>query len=354
MTMSDPLLEVENLTVQYDTRSGPLTAVSDATFTIEEGEYFGLVGESGCGKSTIAAALIGVLDDNGRVASGRIRYRGEEIHDLSERQLSDRIRWKEISYIPQSSMNSLDPLKRISEQAVRLGEVHYDYDRQESVERIEEMFEVVGLPESRVDDYAHQFSGGMSQRATIALALFLDPALIIADEPTTALDVIMQDQIFKYLDRIREETDTGMLLITHDISLVFESCDRMAVMHGGQMAESGSVRDVYHEPRHPYSILLQRAFPDITDVEKDLETIEGAPPQSMGDVSHCTFADRCPLAVDECRAAAPALEPVADADAPGSSAGDHAAACFRTEDSPELYGSSAEPTDADAPGGDGA
>lgn len=331
--MSDPpLLEVEDLTIQYDTLDGPQTAVSNASFTIESGEYFGLVGESGCGKSTIAKALIGGLDDNGRIESGFIRYRGDEIQDYSEREWNRGIRWTEVSLIPQSSMNNLDPLYRISDQAIEIAMAHTDMSKREALERFEDLFEVVGLQPDRIDEYPHQFSGGMQQRVIIALALFLEPSLIIADEPTTALDVIMQDQIFKHLDDLRDEFRTSMLLITHDISVVFESCNTMAVMHAGQLAEIGTVYDVYDEPRHPYSILLQRSFPDVSEPERDLATIGGNPPQSFGEVSRCTFADRCPWAIEECRAGEPPEVPVDGND-------EHLARCFRTGEMDELAAS---------------
>jgi oligopeptide/dipeptide ABC transporter ATP-binding protein len=306
--MSNPLLEVEDLTIQYRTPEGDLTAVSGASFTVEKGEYFGLVGESGCGKSTIAKALMGALDDNGRVVDGTIRYEGEQIQDFSERQYNDVLRWKEISWVPQGSMESLDPLQRIKKQALEIAEVHTNYSDEEALSRIEEAFEVVGLQKDRIQDYPHQFSGGMQQRAIIALAIFLDPSLIIADEPTTALDVLIQDQIFKYLDELKRTSDVGMILITHDISLVFESCEQMAIMHSGQVAERGLVTSLYEDPGHPYSILLQRAFPDIRYPNRTLEVIDGYPPETYGTVDCCTFADRCPWAVDECRHGAPPME----------------------------------------------
>ncbi|NHN42922.1 ABC transporter ATP-binding protein [Halorubellus sp. JP-L1] len=333
--MADALLEVDDLTVQYETPDGYLTAASNVSFSIEPGEYFGLVGESGCGKSTIAKAILGGLDSNGRIADGTIRFQGREIQDLSDRELSEDVRWQGISWIPQGSMSSLDPMRTIRSQAVEIGQTHTDMTEAAITEKFSEMFEVVGLPTERIDDYAHQFSGGMQQRALIALALFLEPSLIVADEPTTALDVIMQDQIFKYLDRIRDEIDASMLMITHDISLVFESCDSMAVMHGGQVAESGSVDAVYNNPRHPYAFMLQDAFPDIRDTDRTLQEIPGEPPQSYGAVTECTFADRCPYAVDECRNGAPPLERIDDPErADGKS---HLAACVRSDEAYEEY-----------------
>jgi oligopeptide/dipeptide ABC transporter ATP-binding protein len=326
--MANHLIEVEDLTVQYETASGRLTAVSDASFAIEEGSYFGLVGESGCGKSTIAKAILGGLDENGLVESGKIRFKGEEIQNYTDNEFNKNLRWKEISYIPQSSMNSLDPLQKLSEQAIQIGKTHTDMSEAEILDRFTEIFDVVGLQESRINDYPHEFSGGMSQRAIIALALFLEPSIIIADEPTTALDVIMQDQIFKYLDEIQDDLNQGMMLITHDISVVLESCDSMAIMHGGQIAETGTVEDLFDEPRHPYSILLQRAFPDVRYPDRELSIIEGTPPQSVGGITRCTFADRCPWAIEECRQAAPPLESIESETRGGK------AACFRKD---EIY-----------------
>ena len=329
--MSEPLLEVEDLTIRYETDGGDITAVSDASFSIDEGEFFGLAGESGSGKSTTAKAIIGGLDDNGFVDSGTVRYRGREIQDFSDEQLNRELRWKEISWIPQSSMNSLDPLQRVSEQALEIGQVHTDLSNREIREKLKEMFDVVGLQQSRIDDYPHQFSGGMQQRAIIALALFLEPSLVIADEPTTALDVIMQDQIFKYLDRMKTDASTSLLLITHDISVIFESCDSVAIMHASQIAERGSAESVHDNPRHPYAFMFKEAFPDIREPDRELEVIEGYPPELIGEVSACSFADRCPWAVEECRKSAPPLEPVGDDDAT------HAASCFRSDEAYELY-----------------
>lgn len=331
MSESVPLLELDDATIQYETGAGMVTAVSDASFRIDGGEYFGLVGESGCGKSTIAKSILGGLDDNGQVTSGEIRYKGDPIQDYTEEEFNQYVRWGEISYIPQGSMNSLDPLQRIDEQAWAIANTHTDMSREEAMDRFREMFEIVGLQVSRISDYPHQFSGGMEQRAIIALALFLEPSLIIADEPTTALDVIMQDQIFKYLDVVKEETDTSMMLITHDISLVFESCERMAIMHSGQVAETGNTVSLYDHPHHPYSILLQEAFPDVRYPDRELGIIDGYPPQTIGEVDFCTFVDRCPWAIDECGQHTPPLEQIEDTE------GDHMASCFRKEEVPELY-----------------
>jgi len=341
--MNEPLLEFDDLTIEYETRNGAITAVSDASFAIHRGEYFGLAGESGCGKSTAAKSLLNILDDNGQISSGAIRYKGEELQNKSEKYMTEHIYWNEVSYIPQSSMDSLDPLKKISRQAVEIAQTHTDMTKQESLEKFKEMFEIVGIQENRIDDYPHEFSGGMQQRAIIALALFLEPSLIVADEPTTALDVIMQDQIFKYLDRIKETTDVSMILITHDISVIFESCDSLAIMHSGQIAETASCRDLFDTPRHPYSILLQQAFPDVDHPDRELQTIDGYPPQLGEDVDFCTFADRCPWAVSECRDAAPPLERIEDSE----TGRDHYAACIRTEEVRRSYEGDATPAEVD-------
>lgn len=330
--MNDPLLEFDDLTIKYDVQDGSLTAVSDVSLTIDSGEFYGLAGESGSGKSTLVKAVIGALDGNGYVDTGKIRYRGEEIQDYSEKELNDRIRWKEISWIPQASMNTLDPLLRVKKQALQIAKTHTNLSKDEALERFREMFEVVGLPKDRINDYPHQFSGGMQQRTVIALALFLNPSLIIADEPTTALDVIMQDQILKYLDDIKEDGDCAMILVTHDISVILETCDSIAIMHASQIAESGSTKAVYDNPSHPYTILFKNAFPDVRYPDRDLEIIQGHPPQLRGDVDFCSFSKRCPWAIEECVAAAPPTESVAD----GTDL-EHRAACVRKDETRELY-----------------
>lgn len=340
-----PLLEVNDLTVQYKTKSGAITAVSDASFSIDSSDYFGLVGESGCGKSTIVNAILGALPENGEITSGEILYRGEPIHEMTDEELNETIRWKEISWIPQGSFDSLDPIERISDKAYEVAKTHTDLSREEALAKFKDMFEVMGLQPERIHDYPTQFSGGMQQRAVIAMALFLEPRLIIADEPTTALDVIMQDQIFKYLQKIRDEQDVSMMIITHDIAVVFENCNRIAVMHSGQVSESGDTKEVYDNPRHPYTILLKEAFPDVRYPGRELETIDGYPPQLTDDVDYCTFVDRCPWSVEDCHVAAPELTRRT-----GEGEGtDHKIACVRRDEVLELYreGDVGEPTGLD-------
>ncbi|QLG29604.1 ABC transporter ATP-binding protein (plasmid) [Halorarum halophilum] len=328
--MSEPILEFDDVDIEYSTRGdNAVHAVNDASFAIEEHDYFGLVGESGCGKSTIADAIVGGLDENGEVTSGAIRFKGKEIQDYSEKQFNKEIRWKEISVIPQSSMNSLDPVMKLSQQAVEMAKYHTDLSKAEAVDRLRDLFDVVGLSESRIHDYPHQFSGGMQQRAIIAFSLFLRPSLIIADEPTTALDVIMQDQILDHINELKDDWNISMLMITHDISVVFENCDSMAVMHGGQVAEAGSTVDVFDRPRHPYAILLQNAFPDVRYPDRELAVIEGHPPQLREKPDFCTFADRCPWSTDECYDGAPDPQPIEGDES-------HMAWCVRAHEMEEL------------------
>ena len=322
---SEPLLEIEDLNIRYNIDEGRVCAVNDASFLLSEKEYLGVIGESGSGKSTLSQAVIGGLDSNGEIASGKIKYKGKEIQNYSEERFNEEIRWKEISVIPQGAMNSLDPLMTVSEQAIDIAQTHEDWSREESLNRLRELFEIVGLAESRIHGYPHQFSGGMKQRAIIALALLLDPSLIIADEPTTALDVIMQDQILEYLDKSKEVMDVSLMLITHDISVVFDICESVVVMHGGQVAEFGSTTDIYDDPRHPYTLMLQEAFPDVRHPNRELGIIKGAQSIQYNEVNYCTFTERCPWAKEECSAQAPPLEPV-DGDFT------HGSSCIRSDE----------------------
>ena len=232
------LLEVNDLRVHYETSEGPVQAVDGVTFSIDEGENLGIVGESGCGKTTLADAILGILEDNGHVAGGEILFRGEDLTEMSGAERR-RIMWEEISMIPQSAMNALDPVYTMRDQIAEAIFAHRTTSNKEASARVDELFELVGLDPERADDYPHQFSGGMRQRAMIAMALALEPAIILADEPTTALDVIMQDQILKRISALQDEINSSMMIITHDVSVVAETCDRVVVMYAGKIAEEG-------------------------------------------------------------------------------------------------------------------
>ena len=306
------MLQVEDLEVYYDTEQGAVKAVDGVSFKIEEGENVGIVGESGCGKSTLAKAIIGILPKNGYINGGKILFDGEDLTDMPERRRRE-LRWDEIAMIAQSAMNALDPVYTIREQIMEAIETHHPkMGREESQERIDEMFELVGLDQERQSDYPHQFSGGMRQRAMIAMALVLEPSLILADEPTTALDVIMQDQILKRINSIQEETQSSMMVITHDVAVVAETCDRVVVMYAGQIAEEGSSTDIFERPYHPYTIGLKSAFPNIQMAEQDLVSIGGNPPDLHDPPSGCRFVDRCPLATEECAEHSPPEVEVGD------------------------------------------
>ena len=313
------LLEIEDLRISYRTGAGEARAVDGVSFVLQEGEYLGLVGESGCGKSTMAKAILGILPPSARV-SGSIRYRGRELVGLPQADLN-RIRWRDIALIPQSAMNALDPVYTIEAQIDEAIAAHADMPAQTRHARIAELFEMVGLNPSRLRDYPHQFSGGMRQRAMIAMAMVLEPKLVIADEPTTGLDVIVQDQILAHLDAIHERTNNAMLLITHDMALVSENCGRIAVMYAGRIMEIGGA-ELFQTPVHPYTMGLVNAFPDLARSGGELIAIPGAPPSLVDRTAGCPFHARCPFATTACIAETPPLVAMA----PG-----HFAACHYVE-----------------------
>jgi len=318
-----PLLEVEDIVVEYETREkGAIRAVDGVSFTLGHNDTFGLVGESGCGKSTIAQAILGLLPQNGRVESGSIRFKGVDLLDCSKAEL-DRIRWEHISMISQSAMNALNPVQRISNQIVEAIQNHRDVSKSEALDRVRELFELVGLNPERITEYPHQFSGGMRQRAYIAMALALDPDIVIADEPTTALDVIVQDQILKRINELQDELDISMILITHDISVIAETSDRLGVMYAGKMMEYGELASIFQRPYNPYMLGLRNAFPNVSGEKQNLISIPGTPPDPSSPPDGCRFIGRCPFATDECRSHHPPLEEVEP---------DHYSACFRHED----------------------
>jgi peptide/nickel transport system ATP-binding protein len=318
-----PLLEVDGVSIEYKTReSGQLRAVDELSFTIHADEIFGLIGESGCGKSTVAKSVLGLLPRNGEVIDGEIRLRGVDLTELSKQELN-RVRWQHISMISQGAMNALNPVHRISSQLVEAIQNHDDVSKGEARERSSKLFELVGLDPDRMDDYPHQFSGGMRQRAYIAMSLVHEPSLIIADEPTTALDVIVQDQILKRIKELQNELELSILLITHDISVVAETCDRMGVMYGGKLMEYGNLRSIFSTPFNPYTLGLKNAFPSLTGDQQNLISIPGSPPDLAELPSGCRFIARCPFATEDCQSAHPPLEQVKD---------DHYSACYRHDD----------------------
>ncbi len=313
------MLEVRNLKTYFRTRAGYAHAVDDVSFTIQPGENLGLVGESGCGKTTAAKSIINLLPPNGQIMSGQITFNDRDLVKLTQAEMQT-VRWKEISMISQSAMNSLDPVYRVGDQIIEAIQSHESTGRSEALERSRELFRLVGIDPKRLNDYPHQFSGGMKQRSIIAMSLALNPGLIIADEPTTALDVIVQDQILRRISSLLESRGASMILITHDISVVAEMCDRVVVMYAGKVMELGHVIDVFKHPFHPYTLGLKNAFPSIHGAKQELISIPGSPPKLVNPPSGCRFAARCPFALPICREQEPTMAEVGP---------NHGAACHR-------------------------
>ena len=297
--MNPHLLDVVDLKVHYQSLRGVVKAVDGVSFSIRAGDYFGLVGESGCGKSTLAKALIKILPPNGSIIDGKIIFRGRDLTTINDQELRS-IRWADISYIPQNAIESLDPVYRISDQIIEAIEAHSDKGTLED-DTLSSLFELVGLNVGRIRDYPHQFSGGMRQRVMIAMAMVLNPSLIIADEPTTALDVISQDQILGQLMKIHKDFAKSVFLVTHDMSLISENCEKCAVMYAGRIVESGDTSTLFSKAMHPYTMGLMNAFPRIVGEVKELIAIPGAPPSLLSPPAGCRFRLRCPFTQGICK-----------------------------------------------------
>jgi len=315
------LLTVENLTTIYRTRNGNVTGIEDVDFAVESGKSFGLVGESGCGKTTLLKSIIKVLPENAFIAAGKIRLKNKELTALDEDQMS-RIRWQEVAMITQSAMNALDPVYTVGYQITEAINAHSRVDKRSARKKVEDMFELVGIDIERFSEYPHQFSGGMRQRAIIAMSLILQPALVIADEPTTSLDVIVQDQIFKNIKALQAKIGFSLLLVTHDIALVIENCEDIAVMYGGRIMEIGPMRSVIKNSFHPYTLGLKNAFPNIRNRQTDLISIPGVPPSLLGELKGCRFYSRCPFHTGVCQNVTPPLTGVGT---------EHKAACHHLD-----------------------
>ena len=310
MDAERPLLEVKGLRVEFPTRRGTLVAVDDISFSIAPGEVLGVVGESGAGKSLTGAAIIGLLEPPGRVAGGEILLDGRRIDNLPYEKMR-RVRGKEIGAIFQDPLTSLNPLYTIGRQLTETIVTHLDLPEKAARERAIQLLQDVGIPaaERRIDHYPHQFSGGMRQRVVIALALCANPRLIVADEPTTALDVSIQAQIITLIKRLCREHGTAVMLVTHDMGVIAETADRVAVMYAGRIAEIGPVRDVIQRARHPYTEGLMGSIPKLGNQQARLAQIDGAMPRLTAIPKGCAFNPRCTKVFDRCRVERP--EPIA-------------------------------------------
>lgn len=299
--MAEPVLSVKNLTVQFSTRRGTLTAIDDVSFDIRAGEVLGVVGESGAGKSMTSAAVIGLIEPPGRITAGEISLAGKRIDNLPDRELR-KIRGKRIGVIFQDPLTSLNPLYRISDQIIETIQTHLPVSRSEARKRAVGLLDDVGIPAARrrVDDYPHQFSGGMRQRVVIALALCAEPELVIADEPTTALDVSVQAQIIEVMKKLCAERGTAIMLITHDMGVIAEAANRVAVMYAGRIAEIGSTREVLLNAKHPYTKGLMGSIPTLSGERDRLIQISGSMPRLSAIPKGCAFSPRCNQAFDRC------------------------------------------------------
>ena len=322
--MTEPLLEVEDLRVRIPTPRGTVHAVEGASFAVHPGEALGLVGESGSGKSMTLRAILGLLPAPGEIAGGSVRYAGRDLVRLRAKELRE-LRGREIAMVFQEPMTALNPLTRVGDQIAEAPRVRFGMSARKARERALELLGLVGVPDARrrLEAYPHELSGGLRQRVMIAIALSGEPKLLLCDEPTTALDVTIQDQILKLLTRLREERGLGVVFVTHDLTVVAQTCERVAVMYAGRVLENGSVDQVFREPRHPYTLGLLRSVPDVALVRGRLASIGGAPPDLVNTPVGCPFHPRCPFAQDDC------LGPTAVELAPAGR--DRATACIHPE-----------------------
>jgi len=287
------LLDVHDLSVDYLTDDGAaLHAVENVSFSLEEGRSLGIVGESGCGKTTVMMALLRLLPEEGRIVHGQVLFNGQDLLQYSEAEMR-RVRWRDISMVFQGAMNALNPVRTIESQIVEPLRLHGVADHQTARQRAGELLELVGIPARRSRQYPHQYSGGMRQRAIIAMALACTPSIIIADEPTTALDVMIQAQILELLERLQAGLALSLIMVTHDLGMVAETCDDMLVMYGGAVAEYASSDTIFNAPRHPYTQRLLEAFPDVEEPGSALASIPGNPPRLDDLPPGCRFEPRC-------------------------------------------------------------
>ncbi len=299
--MSKEVLSVKNLNMHYETLSGDVHAVKDVSFSVKEGESFGLVGESGCGKTSVAMSLLQLQADNAKISSGSIVLDGVELVGMNESELR-KVRWDGISIVFQGAMNAWNPVVKVGEQIREAIREHYpEKSKAENTEKIESLFKMVGLDAAVIDRFPHELSGGMKQRAVIALALSCDPKVVIADEPTTALDVVIQDQILNEIKKVQELLGLSLIYISHDIAVIAEMTDQMAVMYAGSIVEIGPTDKVFSTPKHAYTRLLLESTPSVVGEKKKLRSLDGEPPSLINEITGCSFSPRCPDPSDDCK-----------------------------------------------------
>lgn len=298
-----PLLDIRHLKVEYLTPRGPVHAVDDVSFTLYPGDVVGLAGESGSGKSTIAHALLRILRPPALITAGQALFTGRDVLEMSEAEL-EQFRWREIAIVFQSAMNALNPVMRIRDQLLDVMQVH-GIPAEEANQRAVRLFDLVGIEPGRLDAYPHQLSGGMRQRAVIAIALTLAPPLLVLDEPTTALDVVVQKDILQQIVRLKEELGFSILFITHDLSLLVEFSDHIAIMYAGEIVEKAPARELFERPLHPYTLGLMNSFPSISGEKKKLTGIPGSPPDLVDPPTGCRFHPRCPRVMPICSQVVP-------------------------------------------------
>ncbi len=304
-----PLLSVQDLTMVYKTRKGMVSAIDGVSFNLRRGESMGLVGESGCGKTSVAMTLLRLMADNAVIQKGKILLDGADLVRMSDQQIRD-VRWKRISMVFQAAMNALDPVKQVGEQILEAIYRHEpNITTADARLRVVDLFRLVGIDAKMIDRYPHEFSGGMRQRAIIAMALACNPSLIIADEPTTALDVIVQDQVLRELRRIQKELQMSMIYISHDIAVIAEVAEKIGVMYAGRLVELAGAREIFKSPRHPYTAALMSAFPSIKGPKTHLEALGGEPPDLLFPPGGCRFHPRCPFASEHCAHEQPPFVP---------------------------------------------
>jgi len=295
------ILEVKDLSMHYETISGNVNAVNNVSFNVKQGESFGLVGESGCGKTSVAMSLLQLQPENGKITNGSIKFNQNELTGLTENELRE-IRWRGMSIVFQGAMNAWNPVVKVGEQIREAMREHNPQNtKKQNTHKINELFEMVGLLSSVSERFPHELSGGMKQRAMIALALSCDPKLIIADEPTTALDVVIQDQILKEIRKVQEVFGLSLIYISHDIAVIAEMTDNMGVMYAGSIVELGKTEEIFKDPKHAYTRMLLESTPSIVGEKKKLRSLDGEPPTLINNDNKCLFSYRCPNPTNECK-----------------------------------------------------